>query len=97
VIATIDVIAGMYQTTVSTTLPKTALELADLLSPIDPALATADGKLKFVPGGLALTFGKHEGKTLRDVDGGYLGWMSRDASFSRDTKGHVESELRSRR
>jgi DNA polymerase-3 subunit epsilon len=95
--ATLDVIVGMYHLDENAHLPKTALALADLLSPIDPALATADGKLKFVPGGLALTFGKHEGTKLTDVDKGYLQWMARDASFSRDTKGHVESELKNRR
>jgi DNA polymerase-3 subunit epsilon len=95
--ATLDVLNGMYHATVETSLPKTALELADLLSPVDPALATADGKLKFVPGGLALTFGKHEGVKLSEVDKGYLSWMARESSFSRDTKGHVESELRNRR
>jgi hypothetical protein len=92
--ATLDVLHGQYRDKPG--LPATALELADLLAPVDPSLATADGKLKFVEGGLALTFGNHEGKKLQDVDSGFLRWMLKK-DFSRDTKGHVESELRSRR
>jgi DNA polymerase-3 subunit epsilon len=75
---------------------KSVAEIDALLNPPDPNAATSDGKLRYIPGGLALNFGDHRGKPLREVDAGFLRWMLKK-DFARDTKGHIESELRNRR
>jgi DNA polymerase-3 subunit epsilon len=75
---------------------KSVAEIDALLNPPDPSAATSDGKLRYIPGGLALNFGDHRGKPLREVDAGFLRWMLKK-DFARDTKGHIESELRNRR
>lgn len=71
---------------------KTLAEIDALVNPRDEAVATADGKMRFVPGGVAFNQGKHKGVPLQEVPVGYLQWAKKE-DFSRDSKALIEQEL----
>lgn len=61
----------------------------------DPSWVDAEGKIAFKNGEACLTFGKHRGRSLRDLAAttDYLRWML-DQDFATETKRIVQSALR---
>ena len=80
-------------------LPESVEELAELGR--DPSWLDRDGKIAWVDGAARLTFGKHQGGSLRELAGqrgrsggrGFLEWML-GQDFGRSTKRIVEAALR---
>lgn len=75
-------------------LPRTVAGIHELLN---PGAYDAEGKLVLKDGQLALNFGQHSGKLLRDADRGYLIWIKDKGDFSRKVKDAVAAELTRRR
>ncbi len=78
-------------------LPRDAAALHELCNPRDDAYLDATRKLRWNDAGEAtLGFGKHKGKTLRELaraSRDYLEWMLRDDSFSPEVKDILREAL----
>ncbi len=78
-------------------LPRDAAALHELCNPRDDAFVDATRKLRWNDAGEAtLGFGKHKGKTLRELaraSRDYLEWMLRDDSFSPEVKDILREAL----
>ncbi len=78
-------------------LPRDAAALHEICNPRDDAFLDATRKLRWNDAGEAtLGFGKHKGKTLRELARGsrdYLEWMLRDDSFSAEVKDILREAL----
>jgi DNA polymerase III subunit epsilon len=78
-------------------LPRDAAALHELCNPRDDAFLDATRKLRWNDAGEAtLGFGKHKGKTLRELarsSRDYLEWMLRDDSFSAEVKDVLREAL----
>jgi DNA polymerase III subunit epsilon len=81
-------------------LPRDAGALHDLCNPRDDAYLDATRKLRWNDAGeAALGFGKHKGKSLRELVGtsrDYLEWMLRDDNFAADVKDVLRDALAGR-
>lgn len=75
---------------------KSVTDIFTLLDPPDPNRASSDGKLIFVPGGVAFKHGKWKNTRLDEVDPGYLRWALKE-DFARDSKALMESALKNRK
>jgi DNA polymerase-3 subunit epsilon len=74
---------------------RTLKELHELSFPVDPNWVDADGKIVWVGGQAALSFGKHAQKPLRNVPPDYLQWMINN-EFPESTKVVLRAALEGR-
>lgn len=89
--ATLAVIAGQFAAWPD--LPRDVAALDALQFP-RPEGATSDGRLaKLADGRWSITFGKHRGSPLAQVDRGYLRWCLTELVLSKDTDALVREEL----
>lgn len=91
--ATLDVLDAMVSWHQADGLPSSPRELLEFLRDTD-AVDEA-GKFRWVNGEVVITFGKHRGTPLRQVDPGFLRWML-GQDFPEDTKRVAREALHGR-
>ncbi len=69
---------------------KTLAELDAMQWPIDADALDAAGKLRWVDGQAAMTFGKHRDVPLKDVPQSYLSYMLTTDAFPPDARAIIE-------
>lgn len=73
-------------------MPATVGALAEYSANRPPDALDNDGKIVWRDGAARLSFGKWAGTDLREIDHGYLDWMSRQ-QFSRSTKAIIRAAM----
>lgn len=66
--------------------PRSPAEIHDWLFPTDPSAVDSGGRFRWEGDEVVLAFGKHAGTKLRQVDSGFLRWMTSASFIAEDAK-----------